>query len=116
MASIGEYNFTVTAGDTWSGMTVQMTVNEVALDLTDAVITMQARQTVDSAPVLSLTTVDSGGITITDALGGEFVVDPVVVSAPAGAYLYDINIVLGDDTIKTYLAGCMTVRAEYTHG
>jgi len=92
-----------------------VTVDGVALDLTGAVITLQVRLTRDTAPVISLTSVASAGITIVTPASGIFKINKQIFTAPPGVYQYDIQFELASGDIKTYVSGAWSVIGDITH-
>lgn len=104
-------NFSTKRGDTWSGATVTVTENDVAMDLTDASILMQLkRDACDSSYVLELST--GSGITITNAADGQFTIDAVIIGLTPKNYVYDVQITLASGRIVTILEGTFTVEQD----
>jgi hypothetical protein len=95
--------------DTFNEVPFQINFNAAPLDLTDAVICMQLRKVYDGVIFLTLSSVMNAGITITDALGGEFKINEQIISVNAGNYLYDIQITFADGTVKTWVEGVFTI-------
>ena len=91
---------TAEKGDTFSGYQITLTVNDVAKDLTDAVIVLTLKNGFGS-----LTTVDSGGLTITDATNGIFTIDEQVIDFVAKTHKYEITFTFSDGSVKTYIEG-----------
>ena len=85
-------------GNTYSGYEIPMTVNGEALDLTGAVVVLTLAYGHGS-----LTTVDSGGLTITDATGGKITVDKQVINFAALKHKFNIKYTLSGGDIKTYI-------------
>lgn len=110
-----QYNITTITGDTANEIQFTVTVDGVALDLTGAVITLQVRQNRDAAPVISLTSVASAGITIVTPASGIFKINKQIFSAAPGNYLYDIQFVLASGDIKTYVSGTWSMIGDITH-
>lgn len=110
------WNFSTISGDTWSGATVGVKVNNVALDLTSASIEMQIRKTRLDTPILTLKSSVSGEITISATpTDGKFIIEPTVITGEPGGYFYDVEITLQDSSVKTYLSGVVTIIGEITH-
>lgn len=110
------YNFPkLYEGDTHDGLsiTVETTTGGVSspVDLTNVDIAMQVRS--NSAGALALDLSVGSGITKTDATNGVFRVDAFTVPA-AGLYDYDIEFTYADGTVKTYMGGAMSVKADVT--
>ena len=85
-------NFQNIKGDTFDQVNFEVKVNNVAVDLTGAVIRMQLRKEYGGVVGLSLTSVGSAGITITNASSGLFKINEQIIDAPAYNYIYDIEI------------------------
>ena len=91
---------TAERGDTFSGQSFTLTVNDSLVDLTGATITLTL-----AGGHGSLTTTDSGGITITDAAAGEFEIDEQVINFSARTHNVELKFILADGSIKTYGEG-----------
>lgn len=105
-------------GDTFVGTSFTVTVNTVALNLTNAVIKMQLKSNqnyLTSKAVLELSTVN-GGLTTANAANGIFQINSQIIDIPAGIYYYDIEIKLSDNTIKTYIKGQWKILQDITNG
>ena len=109
------YDISTITNDTLNAITFNVTVDAVALDLTGATITMQARATRDTAPVLSLTSVASAGITITNAINGQFKINKQILIVAPGIYLYDIQFLMLSGDVHTYVSGNLTMIGDITH-
>ncbi len=108
------YNFTVKRGDSWSGLTVNVTENDEPMDLTSASIKCQVKKSAcESTAVLEFDTEDDS-ITITLPLSGQFTVNPLVFDIPARNYVYDIQITKGNGNIITVLEGEISVLNDIT--
>jgi hypothetical protein len=99
-------NFTHKRGDTFYATLFNVKVNDVDLDLTDAVILMQLRK--EAGGVIALTP----DLTITDAAGGDFQIDEQIINIPACTYQYDIQITLADDTVVTWISGLFIINDD----
>jgi len=65
-------NFSHIKADTFDQVNFELKINDVAKNLTGAIIRMQLRKTADdTTPALSLTSVASAGITITSPTTGH---------------------------------------------
>ena len=113
MSSQQTKDFEVYNNDTYNGCEFEVIVNDVPLDLTGASIRMQVRKTRSQAPVISIEL--ASGLTIVNAIAGEFQIDKQVFSAPPTTYIYDIEITLADGTIKSYIKGNFKVSGDVTH-
>ncbi len=103
-------------GDTFPGVVFTIKVNGTPLVLTDAVITMDLRLTDTSSSALRLTSVANAGFTISATpTDGTFTLNSQIIDVPAGTYNYDINILLSNDTVKTYVWGTWSVIQDVTY-
>lgn len=109
------YDISTITNDTLNAITFNVTVDAVPLDLTGAVITMQARATRDTEPVLALTSVLSAGITITNAVSGQFKINKQILTVSPGIYLYDIQFLMANGDVHTYVSGTLTLIGDITH-
>jgi hypothetical protein len=101
-------------GDTWDGINnITLAINNEPIDLTDAVITMELREEVDSPVVLTFSTVNDT-ILITDAVNGAFSIPEIIVDIPFGKYIYDIQVVLASGKTKTYIGGTWEIASDVT--
>ena len=91
---------TAEKGDTFTGYEFTVEVNGSALDLTDAVIVL----TLDNG-MGSLTTVGSGGLTITGVATGKVKIDKQVINFPAKKHHYEMTFTLSSGDVKTYIEG-----------
>lgn len=108
-------NFENTKGDTFDEVLFEIKINNVVVNLTDAIIKMQLRKRYcDLKAVLSLTSVASAGITITDAVNGKFKINSQIIDIDVFNYVYDIEIKFADDTVKTYIKGNFNILDEVT--
>ena len=107
------YDIDAIRGDTFPGVQFTVYVNGPVKNLTGAIIRMEIRKaSKQGALVKSLSSV-SGGITITNAVGGQFQIDPFKVEFDAGKYFYDIEIDISG-TITTYIEGIFTSIQDVT--
>jgi hypothetical protein len=107
-------NITAKRGDTFTEVPFQINVNSVPLDLTGAVIRMQLRTDYGGDIYLDLTSVDSNGITITNAANGEFKINQMIIELESFAYKYDIQITLANGEVKTWIEGIFNVSNDVT--
>ncbi len=120
--SVTEYNFPdFYRGDTCQPIDFQITVNGSSLDLTGSLISMMVRKKVsrEYSDGLLMGSFDSdtiGGITITNAIGGEFMFNSQLIDIIPDAFDYDIQIMFSDFTVKTYISGDFIVKQDYTNG
>jgi len=107
-------DFTHIKGDTFELVNFQMLVNSVALNLTGCTLRMQLRKEYGGIVYLSLTSVASAGITITTAASGLFKINKQIINIDAANYIYDIELIKADGTIKTYISGNFYVTNDVT--
>ena len=108
-------NFSHIKADTFDQVNFELKINNVAKNLTGAIIRMQLRKTADdTTPALSLTSVASAGITITSPTTGLFKINTQIINIPVYDYEYDIEIAFADGTVKTYVAGIFSITQEIT--
>lgn len=107
--------FTHIKGDTFDEVAFQLKINEEVVDLTGAVIKMQLRKKYsDTTAALSLTSVSSAGITITNAATGQFKINSQIIDIEVYNYVYDIQITLASGVVKTYVQGGFNITNEVT--
>ena len=107
-------DFTHIKGDTFELVNFQMLVNSVALNLTGCTLRMQLRKEYGGIVYLSLTSVASAGITITTAASGLFKINKQIIDIDANNYIYDIELIKADGTVKTYISGNFYVTNDVT--
>lgn len=111
------YNFpTHINGDTFDGVTFNLKINGVAVDLTGCVIKMQLRKQPGLPPVLEISTQTSPlTIVITDAVGGVFEIPQqnILVYCP-DIYKYDIQFTFPDGSVRTYVEGVWNIKNDIT--
>lgn len=104
-------------GDTFDGKVFAIQKNGLALDLTDAEIKMDVRrQGILHLRLKNDPGAGEGSITITDAVGGKFRIDPQIIDIPGTTYIYEIEILFPNDVNKTYVGGSWPIREDITHG
>jgi hypothetical protein len=89
-------------GDTFQGVTFNVVVTPIAINLIGAVIVGTFTMSTNKNIVHTLSTTDSQ-ITISDAT--NFVISEQVLSWPKGIYDYRIKITLATGKVKTYIEG-----------
>ena len=107
-------NFQAIRNDTFEAVPFAVLKNNVAVDLTGATIKMQLRKEAGGVIALSLTSVSSAGITITNTSGGLFKINKQIISIDAFNYLYDIQIAFSDGTVKTWISGEFLIINDIT--
>lgn len=111
-----EYNFDPhVGGDTWEGISsITFLTNGFPIDLSNAIVKIDFRRSVDSPAVLSLTNVASAGIVVINALSGIISIPPQIVDIPIGTYQYDLKIKLSSTQVKTYMRGSWDIVTHTT--
>jgi len=103
------------AGDTWNGFPSITIQNPLAPGDLDSVKMGFKVTPTNTVPALELTSAN-GDITITDAAGWVFTVNPGRYNLPVGKYIWQIEAV--DDSnpayVQTYLEGTCEVLGNYT--
>lgn len=99
------------SGDTFEALIITLEEDSSPIDLTAATIEIDF-ETLSGQKKLELTVGD--GITINDALNGEFQIDEQVISLPTGRYKYDIQVTIGN-TVTTYLKGTWNILDDITN-
>jgi hypothetical protein len=107
-------DFTHKKGDTFEAVNFQMLVNTVPLNLTGATLRMQLRKEYGGVVFLSLTSVASVGITITTPASGLFKINKQIINLDSANYIYDIELIKADGTIKTYISGNFYITNDVT--
>lgn len=96
------------AGDTFDGLRLTLTRTEdevtTPIDLTGATVTFHLNAlSKNGTEVLNLSS--GSGITVEDAEGGVFRIDPFRVPASPGNYFYAVRVLFPADVVKTYVEG-----------
>jgi len=103
-------------GDTFEGTTFTILVNGIPLSLTNSFIKMSLKtnkSTLKSDFDLSTT---NGRLLIIDAINGKFQIVPQIIDIPAALYYYDIQIILSNGKVKTYIEGQWKIEQDITTG
>jgi hypothetical protein len=85
----------------------------VPVDLTDASIKMDIR-VVPYGPISQRLSSPSNGITITDAIEGEFKINKQIFTLAPNNYYFDIMIIFPDGTVKIFVEGRFEVIKNIT--
>jgi hypothetical protein len=111
-----KYNFKEQiSGDTFSGLSFSMNVNETPLNLTGAAIKIEFKRVGQSKAALTLSNSEGGKIAInSDGTLGLWSINPFKVELPAGIYEYDIQFTFPNTTVKTYIYGEWKIRKQVT--
>lgn len=111
---IGILNLIAQRNATFNEVPFEILIDGDPLDLTDAVIRMQVKKDACSSPVLTLTSIENDGITITNAVNGLFKINEQIISIPSCSYEYDIQITLESGEVKYYVGGLFQVVKTIT--
>ena len=107
-------DFTHIKGDTFEAVNFELLVNSVALNLTGCTLRMQLRKEYGGIVYLSLTSVANAGITITNPSSGIFTINKQIIDIDSANYIYDIELIKADGTVKTYVSGNFYVTNDVT--
>lgn len=107
-------NLIAKRGDTFNEVPFQINKDGIPLDLTGAVIHMQLRKSPNTEVYLDLISIGDAGITITNAVNGEFKINQMIMTLEANVYLYDIEITFLSGEVKTWISGQFTVVNDIT--
>lgn len=104
-----------TSGDTWRGLSLTLTLNDLPMDLTGARVDMQMRKL--PSATAALYTWSSAGvdptITITDALGGAVSIAKRVVTSICKLH-FDVQVTTADGDVRTVLSGELPIVEDVT--
>lgn len=108
-------DLSVTRGATWNGMVLTLTDSLSApVDLTDSIVTMDVKKdSCDDDYILRFST-EANTIVLTDAGNGVLSVSPVIIDVASKSYVYDLKIVLGDDTVIYPIKGRFIISNTVT--
>jgi len=105
-------------GSTFKGVSFEIKINEVPLDLTDAEIIMQ----IDSfnnpnSNVLTLSTVlgNEKIVVLDPPTDGKFKIIPQIISLSVGLYKYDIKITTSDSVVRKPISGKWYIVASSSY-
>ena len=107
-------NLTHTKGDTYKGSTYAVVKNGGPLDLTGAKITAHFRL-FPNHPIKQELSTDNGGITIVHELNGLFKFSEEIIDFPAAIYVFDVEIITADGTVRTPMGGTFNEMQDVTH-
>jgi len=101
-------------GDTWDGINyINITINGVPVNLTDAALKIEFRQAVDAPVALTLST-ENGGIEVVNAEEGLIRLPPRLIEIPNAKYLYDLQVTFFNGVKKTYMSGSWEIYPDIT--
>tara|TARA_R110000787_G_scaffold46199_1_gene112275 strand:- start:813 stop:1160 length:348 start_codon:yes stop_codon:yes gene_type:complete len=102
-------------GDTFDAITFTIKEDGTDVDLTGAAIKIDFRKDSITGSLQKSMSIGSG-ITIVDAVGGEFKLDSYINNWAAQTYYYDTQITFSDGIVRTYFKGTLKVDQDGTHG
>jgi len=109
-----QYCFAVKRGDTYNGALFTVQLNGAIVDLTDATILIQFRESYATQSLLDLTV--GNGVTITNPTGGTFRIDPRVFTMRPGVFKFEIRLTLSTGVIKTWIGGTANIIEDIARG
>ena len=115
--SAGTYNISIEQGVSWSKVLTCKNGAGTLINLTGYSARLQARrQVTDSAASISLTSATGGGITMGGSAGTITLAITATATAllSAGDYVYDLELIYPDTTVKRLIEGQLEVVAEVT--
>lgn len=119
MANTNVYNIKKhVQGSTFKGVTFEIKLNDIPLDLTGAVIEMQLDSVISPYPTaLTLSTVEGNEkiVILQPPTDGKFRVIPQIINIPLGLYNYDIKITTADDVIRKPINGKWQIVKSATY-
>jgi len=102
-------------GDTWDGInSITINVNSTPIDLTNAKVKIDFRQSIDSPAALTLSTDNNGIVIIQPSTTGKIKLLPKLIEIPFGKYLYDLQVIYPSGIVKTYISGTWTILPDIT--
>ena len=108
----GTYNIRARlAGDTWPGVSFTISVNEVPVDFTGCTVDMAFKRRSKLGKLEWLLSSDTGAIVILDNI---ITVTPRLLTLDPDNYVYDLQVVFPDETVRTYVTGNFTVLKDIT--
>ena len=102
---MGTLNLTAKQGNTFYAVPIQILINGVPLDLTNATILIQLRKDAGTPIIFEPTT------TIINAVNADFKIDEQIFDIQACLYKFDIRIVTGSGQIHNWAAGFINVQS-----
>ena len=100
-------------GDTFDAITFTIKEDGTAVDLTGAAIKIDFRKDSISGSLQKVIYIGAG-ITIVNAVGGEFKIDSYINNWDAKTYYYDAQITFSDGIVRTYFKGTLKVDQDTT--
>lgn len=80
-----------------------------AVNLTGAIIRMQFRTSQTGPTEFEFTSLLNGGLTISNALNGEFYINEQIINLPAFDYIYGLQINFPNGTVDEFLEGIWSI-------
>lgn len=102
-------------GDTWAGISsITILVSSTPVNLTNSVVKMEFRQSIDSPVALTLTTANSSIVLSGAPTNGTIQIPPIKIEIPFAKYLYDLQVTYPNGVVKTYMSGTWTILPDIT--
>ena len=103
-------------GDTFNGVTFTLKegADKTPIDLTGVSILSQFRVNEVTGTIQKTLEIGSG-ITLTNAIGGVFKINPFTLNWNTGTFFYDIQITFPNGDVRTYVKGSLNVIQDVTN-
>lgn len=104
----GVYNLpNMVQGDTWDGISVVLTVDDIAPTVPLQLVHMTFQADPQAEPTVTL--YSPGDITINDAATWDITVPAQKLNLPVGTFHYSLRFMDTNSNLKTYLTGTLTL-------
>jgi hypothetical protein len=102
------------SGDTWYGIgNITFLRNNSALNLSGAYLEMEVKYSIDSPPVLTLNTANSGIVILNPPLSGMISIPERIVDIPPATYQYYLKLVLASGETQTEMGGIWKIDSRF---
>jgi len=99
-------------GDTWDGISnISITQNGVPVNLTNASVKIDFRQSYDFPVAISFST-EASSIQITSVSSVRIM--PTLIAIPPSKYYYDLQVTYPTGVVKTYITGYWIIEPDIT--
>lgn len=102
-------NFSHIKGTTFEAVKFGIDLSGTPIDLSETTIVMKLQKQYGGTIILTLTSVNNAGITITDVENGLFEINEQVIDIPPFKYIYDIWFNINGKT-KKYISGRFWIK------
>lgn len=109
-----ELNLKMIRTTTFNEVLFNFKINGVNVDLTDYVIEMRVRKEYQGKIYLYFTSVANAGITITDAVNGDFKINQQNINIDSYNYIWDMKFTDGDGISKIYFGAEFLIENNVT--